>query len=98
MSDVKLIKLMNGEELVAKVTSEDDTHIVVDTPAIVMLSPGQNGNLSVQMGPYCPHTDKEIPLNRTHILYMVEPNVELLNGYSKAFGSGIVIPSQKLMG
>lgn len=90
---VKLIKLMNGEEICAKVKEENDTTITIEKPAIVMLAPNQKGNLAVQMGPYCPHTDNPLPINKAHIVYSVEPGTELLNGYNKAFGSGLVMPS-----
>lgn len=99
MLNIQLIKLMNGEELIAKVKSEDDDTVTVENPAIVMLTPKPDGTgVSVQMGPYCPHTDKDISLNLTHILYRVEPTNELVNGYSKMFGSGLVIPDQTLIG
>ena len=96
---VKLIKIMNGEEICAKVTSEDDNTITIENPAIVMLRPDpKNGNnLAVSMGPYCPHTKDAIPVNKAHVLYTVEPNTELLNGYNKAFGSGLVVPNNQLL-
>ena len=90
---VKLIKLMNGEEICAKVKEENDTTITIEKPAIVMLAPNQKGNLAVQMGPYCPHTDNPLPITKAHIVYSVEPGTELLTGYNKAFGSGLVMPS-----
>jgi len=101
MLNIKLIKMINGEEIIAKVKSENDTHIHVDKPAIVMMAPGQNGNMSVQMGPYCPYTDNHLEIGKHTIVYVAEPNNELLNGYNKAFGSGLVVPpspSQLLKG
>ena len=46
MLNIKLIKMINGEEIIAKVKDEDATHITVTKPAIVMMAPGQNGNMS----------------------------------------------------
>jgi hypothetical protein len=101
MLNIKLIKMINGEEIIAKVKDEDATHITVTKPAIVMMAPGQNGNMSVQMGPYCPYTDDDLPIGRHVIVYMTNPNNELLNGYNNAFGSGLLVPpspSQLLKG
>lgn len=94
---VQVIKLMNGEEIVASVKREDDTTVTVSKPAIVMLAPNQSGGLSVQMGPWCPHTESDIPVNKSHILYRVEPNTDLLNGYNTNFGSGLVVPNKTLL-
>ena len=97
VNKVKLIKLMNGEEIVASVKNENDETVTVEKAAIVMLAPNQTGGLSVQMGPWCPHTDNPIPVNKNHILYSVEPGTELLNGYNANFGSGIVVPPKSLI-
>ena len=94
--DAKLIKILNGEEIIAEVIKEDDETVTVKNPAIVMLAPGEGGNMRVQMGPYCPHTTKNITFNKSLILFIVEPDSELVNGYNKAFGSGLVLPNQTL--
>ena len=78
---VKYIKLLNAEELVAKVVEETDTILEIKDPAIIMLRPAEKqGNMAVQMGHYCPHT------------------TDLVNGYQKIFGSGIVMPNVQLNG
>ena len=97
MSNVRVIKMINGEEIVAKVKSENEDIVTVEKPAIVMMAPGENGNMSVQMGPYCPYTDDPLPIGKHVVVYMVEPNTELLNGYNKAFGNGLVMPSTQLL-
>ena len=54
--------------------------------------------MAVQMGHYCPHTKENLKLNKAHVLYMAEPHTDLVNGYQKIFGSGIVMPSVQLNG
>ena len=47
---VKYIKLLNAEELVAKVVEETDTILEIKDPAIIMLRPAEKqGNMAVQM-------------------------------------------------
>lgn len=94
---VEVIKLINGEEIVASVTKEDENTITTSKPAIVMLAPNGSGGVSVQMGPWCPHSDSDVAVNKAHILYRVEPNTELLNGYNTNFGSGLVVPPKKFI-
>ena len=99
MSNVVVIKMMNGEEIITKVHKEDDETIQCEKPAIIMLSPNQNGKgVQVQMGPYSAFTDKPIAVNKTSIMYVAEPNTELLNSYNKNFGSGLIVPNQTILG
>ena len=44
MSDVTVIKMMNGEEIITKVVKEDESTFTCEKPAIIMLSPNQKGN------------------------------------------------------
>lgn len=96
MSDVTLIKMINGEEIIAKVSNEDEDTITVEKPAIVMLQPGQNNQVQVQMGPWDSFTDKPIAISKPSVMYIAEPTTELLNSYNQNFGSGLVMPSKKL--
>ena len=64
-----------------------------------MLSPNQKGNgVQVQIGPYSAFTDKPISLNKSSVMYIAEPNTDILNSYNKMFGSGLIVPNQKIMG
>ena len=54
--------------------------------------------VQVQMGPYSAFTDKPISLNKSSVVYIAEPNTDILNSYNKMFGSGLVVPNQKIMG
>lgn len=97
MSDVTVIKMINGEQIIAKVKSEDAETVQVEKPVIVMLSPKQDGTgVQVQMGPWDTFTDKPIAINKQSIMYVAEPNTELLNSYNTNFGSGLVMPSKKI--
>jgi|TARA_B110000285_G_C15142333_1_gene631810 topoisomerase IA-like protein len=99
MNEIMVIKMMNGEEIITKISKEDEETIQCEKPAIIMLSPNQNGKgVQVQMGPYSAFTDKPIAINKQAVLYIAEPNTEILNSYNKNFGSGLIIPNQTLMG
>jgi topoisomerase IA-like protein len=99
MSDITVIKMMNGEEIITKVVKEDESTFTCEKPAIIMLSPNQKGNgVQVQIGPYSAFTDKPISLNKSSVMYIAEPNTDILNSYNKMFGSGLIVPNQKIMG
>ena len=99
MSDVTVIKMMNGEEIITKVVKEDESTFTCEKPAIIMLSPNQKVNgVQVQIGPYSAFTDKPISLNKSSVMYIAQPNTDILNSYNKMFGSGLIVPNQKIMG
>ena len=69
---VKYIKLLNAEELVAKVVEETDTILEIKDPAIIMLRPAEKqGNMAVQMGHYCPHTKENLKLFYLQIVFFL---------------------------
>lgn len=94
---VQVLKMINGEEIVASVKSENDDTVTVSKPAVVMLGPNGSGGVQVQMGPWCPHSEDDVTLQKSHVLYRLEPNSELLNGYNTNFGSGLVVPPKRLI-
>lgn len=97
MSEIINIKMVNGEEIVAKIKGEDDDTVTVEKPAMIMLQPNGTGGVQVQMGPWTMFSDKPISINKKAIMYIAEPNTELLNSYNANFGSGIVVPPKGLI-
>lgn len=89
MSEVKLVRLTSGEELIARVEQIGDSYML-KKPA-VLIPAGKDQLAFGQWLPYADLTDGvEIPSK--FVVFIVEPMVDLLNQYSTAFGSGIVVP------
>lgn len=84
MSDTKLIRLVTGEELLAK-------HVEGNTyKDLAIIIPQGGGNLGImQYTPYA-KIDK-ITFREDHIMFVVEPKQELINEYNKVYGSGLVM-------
>ena len=90
MSDIKLVRLKSGEELIGKVT-EIDTGLHMDSPTVLV----PTGNGSIGLMPYMPYTkavDDGLDLPSDFILFVLELNSELENHYQSSFGNGIVVP------
>jgi hypothetical protein len=89
---VKLIKLVTGEEVVAKVDINDieGTYILNKPIAFVQTEQG------VAMVPLSPLVDGAITVRSSHIVYMADPIIDVVNAYNEKFG-GLVMPSSKLM-
>lgn len=96
MSDVRLIRLLNGEDIIGNVTKVDNGDLTVLNPVKVALHPPKTagGQAGVALVPYCPFSDeKTYTFNREHIIFAVVPVIEFVNHYNTQFGTGLVVPS-----
>ena len=85
-SEVKLIRLVTGEELLA--VPVGGTQTTYKNIAIVISQGG--GNLGIMQ--YMPYTNmKELTFRDDHIMFTCEPKLELVNEYNKVFGAGLVM-------
>ena len=84
--DIKLVKLVTGEELITGLEIEGDTYKLKDA-AIIMLAPE-----GVGMMPFCPFgKEGTVEVNVRHVIYVADPETEIRNAYNSKFGSGIEI-------
>jgi len=91
MSDVKIVRLTTGEELVSKV-KESDEEITLTNPTI-LIPAGKDQLAFGQWMPYAEISDG-ITINKKYVVFITDPVTELLNQYSSSFGSGIVVPDK----
>lgn len=91
--EVKLIGLVTGEQLIVKILDDSNKNWKIKTPAILM--PMGEGKLG--FAPWLPYGDADsIFINSDKIVFVTNPQVELLNKYNEAFGSGLVVPNTKI--
>ncbi len=94
MIDVKLLRIVTGEEIIAEYISEDETTVTVKNGLVVI--PTQTG--SVGFAPWATVIDKENPeitMSRNHIVYMVEVDSGISKKYNEIYGSKLVTPEEK---
>jgi hypothetical protein len=96
MIDVKLIRIVTGEEIVAELLEETDSSIEVQNGLVVL--PNANG---VGFAPWATVIDKDNPkiqLSKNHIVYMVDVDSSVRTKYNEIFGSKLITPdSPKLI-
>jgi len=90
MSDVKLVRLTTGEELLAKTEQIDNVSYILKKPAILIPA----GKDQLAFGQWLPYADIEegIEISSQFVVFVTDPVDELLNQYNSMFGSGIVVP------
>jgi hypothetical protein len=85
--DIKLVKLVTGEELVTGLEIEGDTYKLKDAARIMLSQEG-----GVGMMPLCPFgKEGTVEVNVRHVVYVTDPEIEIQNAYNGKFGSGIEI-------
>jgi hypothetical protein len=90
MIDVKLLRIVTGEEVIAELLSETEDTITVQNGLAVL--PTNNG---VGFAPWATVISKdnpEITISKTHLVYVAEVQEDVCKKYNEMFGSKIVVP------
>lgn len=85
--DIITIKIITGEELIAKISSIGPDHVVVTKPLVVNLGQDRNGNVGIQMLPYFVLTgdpDAKLTISNQHIITKTPAADQAKNGYLQA--------------
>ena len=93
MIDVKLFRIVTGEEVVAELVSETEDTVTVKNGLVVIPS-AQN----VGFAPWATVINREKPeitLSRNHIVYITELDSSIESKYNEIYGSKLVTPEEK---
>ena len=95
MKDVKLIRLITGEEIVAEVLDWKNGIMTIQNALVIIPQQGQVGFApwATVINPDAP----EIALDMKHVIYSVEVAPPVVEQYAKIFGSNIVLPEKQLI-
>ena len=78
---IKVFKLINGEELIAKVETSTNGYLLKD-PAAIVIQQTEKG-VGVGLAPYMPYALSEITLNTTAVVSEASPNLNMENEYNR---------------
>jgi len=93
MIDVKLIRIITGEEIIAEVLSQTDDKITIQNGLVVI--PSAQG---VGFAPWATVISKDEPqitISKKHVVYVVETQEDVSSKYNEMFGSKLVVPQSK---
>ena len=87
MSDVQIVRLSTGEEVVAKVTFDKGFYTLTDG---ILLIPAGEGKIG--MIPFVPYATREpVVIGESHVMFTVEPMDELKKQVIEAT-TGLILP------
>ena len=95
MKDVKLIRLITGEEIIAEVLDWQNGVMTIQNALVVIPQQGQVG-----FAPWATVINPEMPeigLDMKHVIYSVEVAEPVVKQYTEIFGSNIVLPEKQLI-
>ena len=95
MKDVKLIRLITGEEIIAEVLDWKNGILTIQNALVVIPQQGQVG-----FAPWATVIHPEMPeigLDMKHVIYSVEVAEPVVKQYNEIFGSNIVLPEKQLI-
>ena len=93
MIDVKLIRIVTGEEIIAEVVGQTDETITVKNGLVVL--PSAQG---VGFAPWATVIDNDNPditMSMRHVAYVAAVQADVANKYNEMFGSKVIVPESK---
>ena len=97
MTEIKVFKLISGEELIGKV-EVTGLGYTIEAPATILMQQTKDG-VGLALMPYMPYTEGKVKLFSQCIATEGDPSKKMINEYSRLFGSGIEIaPASALVG
>jgi hypothetical protein len=93
MIDVKLIRIVTGEEIIAEVLSETDDSITVQNGLVVL--PNAQGVGFAPWATVISKDEPEITMKKTFVVYIAAVQDDVAQKYNEMFGSKLVTPSPK---
>ena len=99
--EIKILKLITGEEVLGEVEIESETEVVLVNPVGVAIVRGKDGQPNVGFAPFPMHADQKtgesIAFAKRNVIYSYVPAKEFVDNYNQIFGSGIVLPNKQLI-
>ena len=94
MSEVKILRLTTGEEVLCKAEKTDEGWKAVKPALVIPVGKGQIGLMGWM--PYTKVFENGIEIRDEHVMFISEAQEELLDEYNEIFGSGLIVPKKEL--
>lgn len=98
-SNIKIVKLINGEELLGEILPSTDTICKIRNPVRIVVMPNKLDPKTPNVGfaPWAEFSnDREFVIDKRHVLAIITPIKEFVNQYNSMF-SGLVVPTSNLI-
>ena len=97
--NIKLIKLITGEQIMAEVTENTSAALKISNPTLIVVLPSKTNSQqpSVGLAPWAEFSDdKEISIDKLHVIAIMNPIKDFIDQYNRIF-SKIITPSSSTL-
>lgn len=97
--NIKIVKLLNGEDLIAKILPSSSDVVKMENPVRIVVMPNKLDPKTPNVGlaPWAEFSDEKVfLLDKSNVLCIMTPVKEFINQYNAIFG-GLVLPSSTLL-
>ena len=97
--NIKIVKLITGEEIIAKVLPSSGLIVKIENPVRIVVMPNKLDPKTPNVGlaPWAEFSDEKIfELDKSHVLCIMTPVKEFVSQYNSIFG-GLVLPNSGLI-
>lgn len=88
--NIKLIKMMSGEDVIADLISEDAQYVTISNP-VVMVPQGQGNVGFAPWSPFLHDDEKELAVKASYVVYIAPAKEAVVENYEQIF-SPIITP------
>jgi len=94
MSDVRIVRLTSGEEIIANVTEAADRIDISDASVLI---PSPEGKLL--LAKWLPYANLEngLTLDKKHIVFIIKAQRELEDHFTNVVMNNLVVPGKKIL-
>lgn len=94
MSEVKIVRLTSGEEIIANIIDNGETITIKDGSVLI---PSPEGKLLLARWlPYA-KTDDGVTLEKRHLVFVIDPQKELADHFTNVVVNGLVVPPKRIV-
>lgn len=97
--NVRILKLINGDELIAEVVNDTASEITIKNAVRIVVMPSKNDPRTPQIGlaPWAEFSEeKSFTIHKAHVITTMKPVQEFVNQYNGMF-SGILLPEKTII-
>lgn len=90
--------LVTGEYILGEVQSSDNSNVIIDNAAQLMLQPVSNEKMGLALIPFIPFSEGSFSIQTSAIVTKFIPNTQVINEYNRLYGYGIQIADASILG
>lgn len=98
-ADIKIVKLITGEELLAKILPSSIDILKMENPVRIIVIPNKIDPKTPNVGfaPWAEFSDDKVfEVDKRHVLTVISPIKEFINQYNTMFGK-LIVPNSNLI-